>query len=315
MMNNTADLGNGSHRVPAYIEWWYFHFVAEDGTAVNMVIHETDTFGRQHSPYISLSFWAPGQKPRYLRRELPDMQISRQAAWLQLGESFLQEDAHCIRFHVPLPGQGHFSGEIIKLAPPLNVAGGILSKDANTGQSSHWVVQVPHATFTAVLHLHEGEMYHLTGTAYQDHQWGSLLLQDFVSDWVWGHFSNEYMAVVFFQILTRHGRIIERFGLVLEQGCFVSTALPVSHLNALMQTPNPERWQRTVEIRTLEVLASLSFAVGPEQLMRCRLGELYKQIEISYLRWAAAATYQAGQKQVPLYGITEYMRIRPLTGA
>ena len=79
---------------------------------------------------------------------------------------------------------------------------GILYEERDTGRASHWVGQVPHATFTGILEL-DGVTHRLRGTAYQDHQWGTVLIQEFVSDWVWGHFSNDQVAVVFFQKTSR----------------------------------------------------------------------------------------------------------------
>ncbi len=41
---------NGSHRLPEYFEWWYFHFATSDGATINLVLHETDILGIKHSP-------------------------------------------------------------------------------------------------------------------------------------------------------------------------------------------------------------------------------------------------------------------------
>ena len=71
-MKKTGKLSvsNVSHRPPAYFEWFYFHFVTDDGVAINMVLHETDIFGLKQKPYLSLSVLIPGLEPIYLRTDL-----------------------------------------------------------------------------------------------------------------------------------------------------------------------------------------------------------------------------------------------------
>jgi hypothetical protein len=81
-----VDVANASHRQPAYFEWFYFHFVTDDGAALNMVLHETDIFGLKQQPYLSLSMLLPGQEPCYLRRDLAGVEMGRERPFLQVGE-------------------------------------------------------------------------------------------------------------------------------------------------------------------------------------------------------------------------------------
>ena len=97
---------------------------------------------------------------------------------------------------------------------------------------------MPHGSFTALLQLGEA-LHHLKGMAYQDHQWGSTLLQESVADWVWGHFSNEHMAVLFFQILTQHGQMIERVAMLTNEGRFTGTVLETNYLTTLFPEDKP----------------------------------------------------------------------------
>ena len=211
------DLHNASHRAPPAHEWWYFHFVTPEGVAINLVLHETDILGRTFEPYLSMTVLLPGAPPQYLRRDLRMAMIAGERPFLHVKDPLIVEDEARITFDISFPGQGHFRGQITKLAPPLAFQDGILYQDIHTGQPSHWLVQVPHGTFTAVLQL-DGKIHRLNGMAYQDHQWGSALLQRSVADWVWGHFSNDHMAVIFFQILTQHGQLIERVALLTAGG-------------------------------------------------------------------------------------------------
>jgi hypothetical protein len=196
------------------------------------------------------------------------------------------------------------------LAPPLAFDDGILYEEMRTGRSSHWIVQVPHATFTAILQL-DGTVRRLRGMAYQDHQWGTILIQDFVSDWVWGHFSNERVAVVFFQILTQYGRLIERVALLTEDGVFTGTALETNYLNTLFLAEQPEWINDVATVAFLYRQFHMFFDVAPANLMRSRIGEDHGRTRASYLRWSATATLEMGCGTQPLHGISEYIRIRP----
>ena len=301
---------NGSHRLPGYFEWWYFHFATPDGVTINLVLHETDILGIKHSPYLSLSVLLPDSKPQYLRQDLPDAKIFREQPFLRVGRQTIYETENGITFDISFPGRGYFRGKICKLAPPLKICDGVLCKDDATNQSSHWVVQVPYSTFSAILEL-DGVMQYLDGTAYQDHQWGTLCIQEFVSDWVWGHFSNEHLAVVFFHILTQNGQSIERAAVITSTGRFTDTTLDTTHLKMLYQTNAPKDFSDTITVSFLNEALQTQFEVTQKNIMRSRLNENHNHTQASYLRWAASAEYQAGRTQQSLYGITEYIRFRP----
>jgi hypothetical protein len=286
------------------------HFVTDDGAAINLVLHETDIFGLKHKPYLSLSFLEPGQEPRYLRRDLDGTAIAREQPFLQVGRGLIAESTTAMHLDIDFPGQGMFRVETTKLAPPLVIQDGILYKEPATGRSSQWIVQIPHATFTGILQL-DGLTRRLRGTAYQDHQWGTVLIQEFVSDWVWGHFSNQQLAVVFFQILTQTGKQIERVALLNDEGRYVGTAVNADYLDTLFQADSPETFAVTPSISFLNGCFQLELGISPENLMRSRIGEKHNQNSASYLRWAAAGTLQSSCGHQPLHGISEYIRIRP----
>ena len=305
-----TDLRNASHRPPPFFEWRYFHFVTPDGAAMNLVLHETDILGQNADPYLSMSILLPGQSPCYLRRDLRMNMIAQEQSYLHVKEPLIVEDETGITFDIPFPGQGHFKGRITKLAPPLTFQNGILYQDIITGRTSHWVVQVPHGSFTALLQLGE-KVHHLNGMAYQDHQWGSTLLQESVADWVWGHFSNERMAVLFFQILTQHGQMIERVAMLTNEGRYSGTVLETNYLTTLFSEDKPGAFAAPVTLSFLERSLRVEFDLSPANLLRSRLDELHEQKKISYLRWSSHATYQGACGRQPLYGISEYIRVRP----
>jgi hypothetical protein len=221
------------------------------------------------------------------------------------------EDDQKICLDIPFPNRCYFRGEINKLAPPLAIRDGILYEDPSTGRTSHWLVQVPHATFTGILQL-DGTVRRLSGMAYQDHQWGTILIQEFVSDWVWGHFSNDRVAVVFFQILTQRGRLIERIAMVTEDGCFAGTALQTDFLETLFPAEHPDKFNDVVSVSFLGQQFLVVFDLSPTKLMRSRLGVEHSSFQANYLRWMAEGDCLAGNIQKHFYGVTEYIRFRPV---
>lgn len=306
------DLHNGSHRPPPYFEWWYFQFASADGTTLNMVLHETDIFGLQQTPYLSLSVHLPMQEPSYLRRQLNQKISQRRETFLQVGQGMFSEDAEQCHFDITFADQGHFVGEIQKLAPPLILNNGILFRDGRSGRSSHWLVNIPHATFTATLQL-KGKQYQLSGTAYQDHQWGSLLLHEWVRDWVWGHFSNLEIATLFFEIVTQTGHSLAGTVVMQDSGHSVATKLKTDYLANLQEQEMLEA--HTAKEQVMVGQHQLQLNVMPTNLMRCRLNEVHEDHLISYLRWATASQLLPACPDVSLHGITEYIRVRPIYGS
>jgi hypothetical protein len=257
-----------------------------------------------------MSVLLPGQSPCYLRQDLQKGMIAREGPFLQVQDPLVIEDDLGITFDILLSGQVCFKGHITKLAPPLVFHQGILYQDSITGQLSHWVVQVPHGTFTATLQL-GSEVQYLSGMAYQDHQWGSTLLQESVADWVWGHFSNYNMAVLFFQILTQYGQKVERVAMLTAEDRYTGTALGTNYLNALSTEDNPSVFSWPIATSFFRGSQQIDFSISPNKIMRSRLNEIHGQKAITYLRWAGEATYQGACGQSLLYGISEYIRVRP----
>jgi hypothetical protein len=301
---------NGSHRPPPYFEWWYIHFVTPEGVAINLVLHETDIFGQHDSPYLSMSVHRPGKPICYLKRALPLAIITRNRPYLQTGSELLAESKRSIFFDVDFPGEASLKGEMVKLAPRLVFGNGILFADSQTGRTSYWMIAAPHASFTAQLHL-DGTVLNLEGMAYQDHQWGTLPLQDMVADWTWGHFSNPQMAAVFFQIRTQRGQLIQRVGVTTAGGRFTDTSLDSEFLKTLSNTVSPEEYSDNVEVDFFSKNLQLEFAISPTKLMRWRINEPLGNRAVSYLRWAATGAYQDACARHDVYGISEYIRVRP----
>ena len=301
---------NGSHRQPAYFEWWYFHFVDLDGLALNLVLHETDIFGQHHDPYCSISVLLPGQSPQYLRRPIAAGDISCGETFLSVGKRQIVEDAAGLTIELDFDDGNYFTAEITKLAPPLVIDEGVLYEEVETGRSSHWVVQIPHATFTGILQIN-GERLSLQGTAYHDHQWGTLLIQDFVSDWVWGHFADEHGSVVFFQINTRYGRPIERIAVIDDRLQLISCKLDGDCLDRLTMNKVHGKQAGLLNVSIQNIGMHFRIKIAPERVMRTRRGEQVNGGTANYFRWAANLESEDFWRERDLIGICEYLQMRP----
>lgn len=311
---NVDDTHNASHRQLDYFEWWYFHIVTPSGVAINLVIHETDIFGLSAESYVSLTVFIPGQLPRYLKRELPGIPIARTGPGLQVG-GVVQETAEALWLDIPFPGQGHLRACLRKRVRPFAPNEGVLYADPQ-GRRSYWVVNIPWADVTGLLYL-DDQVYRLTGWGYQDHQWGNLRIQDFASDWVWGQLGNGETAVVFFQILTQMGQLVEQVGVWFDDegrgnGRCVGTGLKTDYLTHLLTMAQPEEACETMLVEIPALHSRLTFGLSPAGVMRSRSGEGVGVHQASYSRWAVQGMYEDGRGEQAVYGITEMLRLRPI---
>lgn len=295
---------NGSHRSEeqGYFEWWYFHFVQTNGDVFNIVLHETDIFGHARLPYISMSILPRGGKPKYFRTEVKTG-IHVGSSYLEVG-NLIQETKEAIRISVVFSESTSLELIIHKALPPLALNDGVLYQ-TNPEHQSHWLVEVARAEYQGTLTL-EGQTQEIKGIAYHDHQWGNVPIQDFVQDWIWGHFSDEIQTHIFFYIASQDGQVIRRYIHTENDRIATSLAVESPHLWLLSQDVAPQSVQSETFVKAGSGLPLLTFQVDPEHLFRSRVDEDQGTFRSTYLRWKSEARYN----NALLSGITEYMRIR-----
>lgn len=307
------ELINGSHQsdLAGYFEWWYFHFTTKNGIAVNVVLHETDIFGLVKSPYVSMSIHGIGDCPQYHRLDLDGGVIKRTTLELEVFGDLFCEGKERMSVNLKFPSQAILRVTITKLALPLIFNNGVLFEDIISGRKSFWVAQVPLGKFEGVLEL-KGRQHRLQGIVYQDHQWGNIPIQHFVSDWVWGHFGWHKEGLVFFAVRTQDNRQIERFALISDgkmQAQPTTKNMGASHLAELSRADAPEKYNYRPLIKFPDG-AQFLIDARPSNIMRKRLGEKHQGFTASYLRWASLAVSVKSPRSKYLPGITEYLRIR-----
>ncbi|MBI1864068.1 hypothetical protein HYS03_02565 [Candidatus Woesebacteria bacterium] len=301
---------NGSHRsdISGYFEWWYFHFVADNGFAANLILHETDIFGLRKIPYVSMAVQFLDSQPKYYRKDMDQVVIGRNFYYLKVSDRSFFETEKGITISLNFTSGEIFKVEIEKLSQPLILNDGILYEDSLTQRQSLWVVDVPFGKFKALFEAN-GIKHILKGSVYHDHQWGNIPIQDFVSDWIWGSFGNKEETIIYFVINTQYGSQIQRFAKVSPSRVegFVKYG-NASYVETLSRMDMPETYEGYPMVLFPDK-TRLSVRILRANLMRSRVNEKHDNFGATYLRWAAIAKYYDGFLHT-LPGITEYVRIR-----
>lgn len=276
-------------------EWWYLHFVTPS-LGVSMVFHQTDIFGHAKTPYMSLSYSTGDGRRAYHRANLSEDPLEVEAKLLIPGvlvESESQIDL-CATFDT-----AKITGTIEKLSCPIAVNKGLLFQDTD-GTQSDWIVHVPHARFKGRL-VDNGVETEIDAHAYFDHQFGSIPIQDFLREWVWGVYSNNEETHGFFRIVTNRNQIIDRGFACTSTRHECSTTIREDFLHQIASVAEPKnaRFFPTIEINDVRLTPGLS----PDSLVRERMNETHDTFIFDYLRWFGA---ESGGR----VGFTEFMRIR-----
>lgn len=188
---------------------------------------------------------------------------------------------------------------------------GLLYRNFAPNSASYWIVNIPFGVCEVKLKV-EGREYKFDCFVYQDHQWGNLPIQNFVCDWVWGNFCNSNESLTFFIIAPRRGEIINRQILISKDKMFITSGKlkhnPCYLIDTSLNVKNLELETKMPQI-FLDWGEDIYFFLTPHNILRSRINEEYSEFTATYLRWASYGIYSE-HPNLPLYGITEYMRIR-----
>lgn len=276
-------------------EWRYFHFVGSE-IALNLILHKTDIFGLIRKSYMSLCVLKKGDDPKYFKREFTSLEDE---------EKVLTNFGGKVKLNVAFDGC-YLTVFINKGLKPISINKGVLYEI--DGKKSDWVVDIPFGTFEAELKL--GDIKNnFSGVTYQDHQWGSLKIQDFVSQWIWGHFSNNYITVVFFHILTQKGDIVDRVIVGSKDSYSTSCFLEIDSLKYMKENSEFYKKLYELDLKLVENQIKVKVNLIPRNLMRSRILEKHADFTSTYLRWASSADVFVEGKRRKLNGLIEYLRI------
>lgn len=305
----SALLHNGPHFSAAfgYFEWWYFHLIADGGWYLNFILHTTDMFAMNRQPYMSMSVLRVSQKAMYFRRSFTECPVIFGATALLadgLGCTISESDA-AVNFDLSFPGAS-IVGTMRRTSPGVVFGDGALHRDRPTGKANYWIVPVPSAPFNAVLDL-GGTKQPLRGTAYHDHNWGTVPIQDAFSGWMWGHMTFDDGSLVFYVTEARNGPIGLRYIAEVDGVRQVGTELGVT-----TGTTRPLRireFPSTFSVSADFAGTTLRVDAKEVQLVREREHDIRDSIKVRYRRIACDAAIVRTGVVSPARGLAEYLAV------
>ncbi|EKE12286.1 MAG: hypothetical protein ACD_13C00248G0022 [uncultured bacterium] len=273
--------------------WRYFHFIDKAGSRINLVEHKTDIFGLEAKPYMTMVAKAPDTEPVRFKGE-PNV-VWERGVGNQSGKfDFVFDNAR-------------FNGEITDTLEHKELKDVVLYED-KLRRKSHWAVDIPYGKITGELRTPQGEK-EITGYVYQDRQWGNILIQEWVKNWIWTHLANENLFVVIFCINATNGQKSWHSISSLGQNVSVDHDFEVPHFPKLANSSNPDANIFQAEIKIPGKLSTV-FTLSPQNVMRSRIGEKHPGFSASYVRWSVDGI--TNQSEETAQGVAEYMSIQKL---
>lgn len=283
MVENSEKQGN--------FGWRYFHFIDKTGSRINLVEHETDIFGLETKPYMTMITKTPDTEPAQFKGE-PNVVWERGGGNKSGKFDFVFDNAK-------------FNGEITDTLTHKELEDVVLYKD-RLGRKSHWAVDIPYGKITGELRTPQG-VKEINGYTYQDRQWGNILIQEWVKDWTWTNLANDNLFVVIFCINNTKGQ--RSWHSISGHGNEISISqnFDAPHLAKLAVAKNPDNETIEAEIKIPGKL-SAAFALSPQNIMRSRIREQHPGFTASYARWSVDGTTDRSNENVQ--GVAEYMNIQ-----
>ena len=307
--NTLTRTGGAKERQPGstYFGWWYFDFVTPEGIALNLVVHETDIFGLSDKKYMSASVVMPkegGQNEvNYYKRDLKVGELADSGGRLNVPGMLVESDDG-IDINLDFGGFA-IQGKLTKTAPSTDTYSRL--DEVNNGDlSNDWRVLIPDGDFTGNIRFGDRTLP-VQARGYVDRNWGSEMMQDFVKDWSWGHFSDGKSTFIFYDLIDVKGKRSSKFFLVNGSDTLQGN-LESSHLDQIANLADLNNVDIEAEVSFLGTTAKLR--VSPDRLMRYWVDKDFGKFSASYLRWHSGLNLEVGGKVESLSGITEYMRVK-----
>jgi len=304
-----TEVYNGSHRhewegKKGGYEWWYVDARTADGNiGLNVTVHETDPFGLDKGPYVSMSVLEAGRDPMYVKMPLEKGAIQTGGEHLVVGGGeLIRETEDGLFIGLAFSPEMTVNLRMERLSPQYVHGDGVVYSDPQSGRKAFWIVRVPHGKFSGELKLN-GRPVPIQGTAYFDHNWGDCPIQDGLDGWIWGRFGNGEMAVVMISALGVMGGTIQR-SIMVADGQVKEIESDLSPLLATLLAGGLNE-QRDALVKVDGRV--LKFGVGPRQAMRSRLDENAGAFRFDYCRWVTEASLDGNP---PIPGVVEFTGIK-----
>lgn len=172
---------------PGSFEWWYFDAHFDDGSTAVIVFATKPLLerGGPLKPSVMLTITRPNGKKLAAFPTYPANQFSASTANcnVQIGPNWVKGDLKTYLLHVETEtacADLTFTG----LVPPWRPGAG-KSYFGDTGHYFAWLPAIPFGRVKGTL-SYDGQLHHVSGTGYHDHNWGNIGLNEIMDHWYWG---------------------------------------------------------------------------------------------------------------------------------
>lgn len=185
-------------------EWWYFDCHLDDGSSCVVIFFTKPNLKPKlpMKPSILLMYRSPEGETRkeWLHYSVSEFSSSTERCDVKIGTNWARGDLEHYEVHASAAGVT-CSLFINREVPSWRPGGGIIPVDPFQKYYFGWVAPVPHGAVEGKLTV-DGKERIIRGTAYHDHNWGTILIALIFDHWYWGRGHIGDYCIIFSQMVT-----------------------------------------------------------------------------------------------------------------
>lgn len=273
------------------------HFIAKS-FAFNIVIHQTDIFGINNKPYISISYFD-----------------KQQTIYKTESKSLAPEEIAYLNHRTDSPDTKYklnLQIENIVIRGDLVVSATNIRRDPSliktADKANFWQVTIAYGTFSGTIKI-EDENIKIRAIVYADHQWGNLLIQDSIKQWLWGHFCNSKTVLILHMVQDSNQNITGGiYNIALGRNKIRHETIPNKVRENMFSLLSDSDLNYSAHI---DLSPALSFNLSPNKCFRKRPTEIHDNFSADYFRWLTIS--EAKNDSEELNGVVDYLNIKRQT--
>lgn len=258
-------------------EWTYTQFVSEN-VFLNIILHKTDMFGNNSLPYLSVSYYTKNRDSAHHR-----FSVSSGDVFCKNGsDETLVVDIE--KADIKIVGQIH-TKQVNKFNQNL------YARDKDS--FSAWNVIIPHGFFAGIIQI-KGVPLAGSAVVYQDKQYGSLPIQNFLDRWGWSVVVCDHVTRGLFSVLSTDGHAVT-----------IHFSSDGTSFSSSIENLFDSLWVDSLNIRTPNLNVSkdlLGIEFDHQHPIRQREFEKHDNFSMSYYRYPCT-------RDGLICGACEYMKI------
>ncbi|MBN2168301.1 MAG: hypothetical protein JW738_03575 [Actinobacteria bacterium] len=169
-------------------EWWYFDCQLDDGSSCVIVFFTKPNLKPKlplKPSVLSMYRSSDGEKRHdWSSCAVNEFSSSTEGCDVKMGPNWVKGDLNHYQLHADVAGIT-YDLTIANKVSPLRVGAGIGFIDPLQKKYFGWVAPVPYGIAEGKLTV-DGKTRNVKGTAYHDHNWGSMLIAEYFDHWYWG---------------------------------------------------------------------------------------------------------------------------------